>query len=71
MKNENNTVSGQFQICKEIEDGNECSYGNNCTFAQSPEELEVWTAEKRGDFMRHWIMGNLNGLDVQVRDRKF
>ena len=52
-----------FQLCKEIQEGHACSYGNNCTFAQSVEELEVWKAERRGEFMRHWIVGHLGGSD--------
>jgi len=50
-------------MCKEILDGQMCSYGNNCTFAQSDEERLVWNAERSGKFARHWILGHLNGFD--------
>jgi len=52
-----------FQLCKEIIDAKPCSYGDNCTFAQSEIELEVWNAEKRGDFMRAWVTNNWSPAD--------
>jgi len=52
-----------FQLCKEIIDAKPCSYGDNCTFAQSEVELEVWNAEKRGDFMRAWVTNNWSPAD--------
>jgi len=61
MSGSNNTA--QFQICKEIKAREPCKYDENCTFAQSEEELEFWNAERRGDFIRYWIAGHINGID--------
>lgn len=58
------TIHVNFQLCKEILDRKPCSYGDNCTFAQSSEELEIWNAEKRGEFMRAWVMGHMTGHDA-------
>ncbi|CAG5094482.1 Oidioi.mRNA.OKI2018_I69.XSR.g13596.t2.cds [Oikopleura dioica] len=53
----------QFQLCKEIMDAKPCSYGDNCTFAQSDIELDVWNSEKRGEFMRAWVTNNWTPAD--------
>jgi len=50
-------TTNAYQMCKEILDGLPCSYGLNCTFAQSGEELAIWNAEKSGRISRHWLLG--------------
>ncbi|KAG8432927.1 hypothetical protein GDO86_017262 [Hymenochirus boettgeri] len=51
-----NQYLGPFFLCKDISQGNECSYPN-CTFAYSQEEIDVWTQERMGTFCREALFG--------------
>ncbi|XP_068108148.1 zinc finger CCCH domain-containing protein 7B isoform X2 [Hyperolius riggenbachi] len=48
-------VTSPYMLCKDIQSRNDCKYGDNCTFAYYQEEVDVWTAERKGTFHREQL----------------
>ncbi|XP_072277266.1 zinc finger CCCH domain-containing protein 7B isoform X2 [Pyxicephalus adspersus] len=44
--------SGPYILCKDIQNRQDCKYGDNCTFAYYQEEIDVWNEERKGTFHR-------------------
>ncbi|XP_018421265.1 PREDICTED: zinc finger CCCH domain-containing protein 7B [Nanorana parkeri] len=44
--------SGPYMLCKDIQNRQDCKYGDNCTFAYYQEEIDVWNEERKGTFHR-------------------
>uniref|UniRef100_A0A8C4R216 C3H1-type domain-containing protein n=1 Tax=Eptatretus burgeri TaxID=7764 RepID=A0A8C4R216_EPTBU len=43
---------GPYVLCKEVVAGHTCRFEDNCSFAYSQEEIDVWTLERNGEFCR-------------------
>ncbi|XP_052467199.1 zinc finger CCCH domain-containing protein 7B-like isoform X1 [Carassius gibelio] len=54
-----NNFLGAFVLCKEVQDRQECQYGENCTFAYCQEEIDVWTQERKGALSRELLFDPL------------
>ncbi|XP_028841577.1 zinc finger CCCH domain-containing protein 7B-like isoform X2 [Denticeps clupeoides] len=50
-----NNFLGAFVLCKEVQERNECKYGESCTFAYCQEEIDVWTQERKGALNRELL----------------
>uniref|UniRef100_A0A4W3H5W5 Zinc finger CCCH-type containing 7B n=1 Tax=Callorhinchus milii TaxID=7868 RepID=A0A4W3H5W5_CALMI len=56
-----NNYAGPYYICKDIASKEDCKYGDNCTFAYCPEEIDVWTLERKGAINRELLFDPLGG----------
>ncbi|XP_042591295.1 zinc finger CCCH domain-containing protein 7B [Cyprinus carpio] len=54
-----NNFLGAFVLCKEVQERQECQYGENCTFAYCQEEIDVWTQERKGALSRELLFDPL------------
>ncbi|KAM9462202.1 zinc finger CCCH domain-containing protein 7B isoform 2-T2 [Clarias gariepinus] len=54
-----NNFLGAFVLCKEVQERQECQYGENCTFAYCQEEIDVWTQERKGALCRELLFDPL------------
>ncbi|KAL2100702.1 hypothetical protein ACEWY4_002463 [Coilia grayii] len=54
-----NDFTGPYVLCKEVQEHQECKYGENCTFAYYQEEIDVWTQERKGALMRELLFDPL------------
>ncbi|KAJ8251603.1 hypothetical protein GJAV_G00223120 [Gymnothorax javanicus] len=54
-----NNFLGAFVLCKEVQERQECKYGENCTFGYCQEEIDVWTQERKGALSRELIFDPL------------
>ncbi|XP_009297350.2 zinc finger CCCH-type containing 7Ba [Danio rerio] len=54
-----NNFQGAFMLCREVLETRTCKYGEDCTFAYCPEEIEVWTQERRGLLIRELLFNPL------------
>lgn len=43
----------------EVQERQECQYGENCTFAYCQEEIDVWTQERKGALSRELLFDPL------------
>lgn len=46
-------------IIAEVQERQECQYGENCTFAYCQEEIDVWTQERKGALSRELLFDPL------------
>ncbi|XP_071983706.1 zinc finger CCCH domain-containing protein 7B isoform X2 [Engystomops pustulosus] len=53
--------NGPYVLCKDIQSRQDCKYGDNCTFAYYPEEIDVWNEERKGALHRDQLF-QLPGL---------
>ncbi|NP_001039162.1 zinc finger CCCH domain-containing protein 7A [Xenopus tropicalis] len=60
-----NQYLGPFYLCKDVLQGNECTYPN-CTFAYSQEEIDVWTQERMGTFCREALFGGKGKISLTI-----
>ncbi|KAM6951199.1 zinc finger CCCH domain-containing protein 7B isoform 2-T2 [Aplochiton taeniatus] len=58
-----NNFLGAFVLCKEVQERQECQYGENCTFAYCQEEIDVWTQERKGALSRELLFGPLGSTE--------
>ncbi|XP_052426797.1 zinc finger CCCH domain-containing protein 7B isoform X3 [Carassius gibelio] len=54
-----NNFLGAFVLCKEVQERQECQYGENCTFAYCQEEIDIWTQERKGALSRELLFDPL------------
>ncbi|XP_051928234.1 zinc finger CCCH domain-containing protein 7B isoform X2 [Hippocampus zosterae] len=58
-----NNFLGAFVLCKEVQERQECQYGENCTFAYCQEEINVWTQERKGALSRELLFDPLGSTE--------
>ncbi|KPP73441.1 zinc finger CCCH domain-containing protein 7B-like [Scleropages formosus] len=58
-----NNFLGAFVLCKEVQERQECKYGENCTFAYCQEEIDVWTQERKGALSRELLFDPLGSTE--------
>ncbi|TMS22608.1 Zinc finger CCCH domain-containing protein 7B [Larimichthys crocea] len=58
-----NNFLGAFVLCKEVQERQECQYGENCTFAYCQEEIDVWTQERKGALSRELLFDPLGSTE--------
>ncbi|XP_072568115.1 zinc finger CCCH domain-containing protein 7B isoform X1 [Paramormyrops kingsleyae] len=58
-----NNFLGAFVLCKEVQEHQECKYGENCTFAYCQEEIDVWTQERKGALSRELLFDPLGSTE--------
>nr|XP_006636940.2 PREDICTED: zinc finger CCCH domain-containing protein 7B [Lepisosteus oculatus] len=58
-----NNFLGAFVLCKEVQERQECKYGENCTFAYCQEEIDVWTQERKGALSRELLFDPLGSSE--------
>ncbi|XP_041943865.1 zinc finger CCCH domain-containing protein 7B-like isoform X2 [Alosa sapidissima] len=61
-----NNFMGPFVLCKEVQERQECKYGENCTFAYHQEEIDVWTQERMGTLIRELLFDPLGSSGGQA-----
>ncbi|CAI9616346.1 unnamed protein product, partial [Staurois parvus] len=61
-----NQYAGQYYICKDVDQGMECTYLGNCTFAYCQEEIDVWTLERKGTFCRDTLFGGSRKVNLTI-----
>ncbi|KAM9305544.1 zinc finger CCCH domain-containing protein 7A [Gastrophryne carolinensis] len=61
-----NLYAGQYYICKDVAQGNECTYPEICTFAYCQEEIDVWLLERKGAFCREALFGGNNKATLTI-----
>ncbi|XP_063078484.1 zinc finger CCCH-type containing 7Ba isoform X2 [Engraulis encrasicolus] len=54
-----NDFVGPYVLCKEVQEHQDCKYGENCTFAYYQEEIDVWMQERTGFLIRELLFGPL------------
>lgn len=47
----------------EVQERQECQYGENCTFAYCQEEIDVWTQERKGALSRELLFDPLGSTE--------
>ncbi|XP_031432761.1 zinc finger CCCH domain-containing protein 7B [Clupea harengus] len=57
---------GAFVLCKDVQERQECKYGENCTFAYYQEEIDVWTQERRGTLIRELLFTPLGSTGTHT-----
>lgn len=50
-------------IPTEVQERQECQYGENCTFAYCQEEIDVWTQERKGALSRELLFDPLGSTE--------
>lgn len=50
---------GHHSVFPEVQERQECQYGENCTFAYCQEEIDVWTQERKGALSRELLFDPL------------
>ncbi|CDQ80653.1 unnamed protein product [Oncorhynchus mykiss] len=58
-----NNFLGAFVFCKEVQERQECQYGENCTFAYCQEEIYLWTQERKGALRRELLFDPLGSTE--------
>uniref|UniRef100_A0A3Q2FJV4 Zinc finger CCCH-type containing 7Bb n=1 Tax=Cyprinodon variegatus TaxID=28743 RepID=A0A3Q2FJV4_CYPVA len=56
-----NNFLGAFVL--EVQERQECQYGENCTFAYCQEEIDVWTQERKGALSRELLFDPLGSTE--------
>lgn len=50
-------------VLAEVQERQECQYGENCTFAYCQEEIDVWTQERKGALSRELLFDPLGSTE--------